>query len=286
MITYQDETFTRTWDKTLAETPENTPNGVDKKYLLTAAQMARFVTDGYLMVENLVPQSLNEAVYRDEQNGIPGHRVWKESENMRAVFELPQVKGIIQGFLGANPVYNHSFLHVVPAHKTDAQNWHADSIIDLRPLAFDVQSFYFAHDTPIEMGPTLILPGSHLRKVNTESIGRYKNIVGQRQLAAKAGTIVFMHHGIWHCAQPNYTDQTRYVFKLRLEPGQEQRGLFNTDDIRSEEVSKIINREGYREWQGNEARLEHNRRATLWRYVTGDDTIDESFEKSFHRMSI
>ena len=74
---------------------------------------------------------------------------------------------------------------MVPAGKTKAQNWHADSIIDLRPLAFDVQAFYFAHDTPKEMGPTLILPGSHLRKVNTESIGRYKNIVGQRQLERK-----------------------------------------------------------------------------------------------------
>jgi ectoine hydroxylase-related dioxygenase (phytanoyl-CoA dioxygenase family) len=277
LITYQDEALTQ---------KPPTDNGVDKKYLLTAAQMARFVTDGFLMVENIVPEQLNEAVYRDEKSGIPGHRFWKESANIRAVFDLPQVKGIIQGLLGKNPVYDHSFLHVVPAGKTQAQNWHADSIIDLRPWAFDVQSFYFSHDAPKEMGPTLILPGSHLRKVNTESIGRYKNIVGQRQLEAKAGTIVFMHHGIWHCAQPNFTDQTRYVFKLRLQPGEEQRGLFNTDDIRSEEVSKILNRDGYRDWQGNEARLEHNRRAQLWRYVTGDDTVDESFEKSFYRMSI
>ncbi len=274
MITYQDERVI---------TPDN---GVAKEYLLTAVQMAHFVTDGFLSVDNLVPEQLNEAVYRDEQKDIPGNRFWKESENIRAVFNLPQVKGIIQGLLGVNPVYDHSFLHVVPAGKTKAQNWHADSIIDLRPLAFDVQAFYFAHDAPKEMGPTLILPGSHLRKVNTESIGRYKNIVGQRQLEAKAGTIVFMHHGIWHCAQPNFTDRTRYVFKLRLQPGQEQRGLFNLDGIKSEEVSRIINREGYQEWQGNEARLEHNRRAALWRYVTGDDTVDESFEKSFYRMSV
>ncbi len=279
MITYQDEFLEQ-------KTPADADIGVDKKYLLTATQMARFVTDGFLMVENIVPEQLNEAVYRDEKSGIPGYRFWKESDNIRAVFELPRVKGIIQGLLGKKPVYDHSFLHVVAAGKTTAQNWHADSIIDLRPLAFDVQSFYFSHDTPKEMGPTLILPGSHLRKVNTESIGRYKNIVGQRQLVAKAGTIVFMHHGIWHCAQPNFTEQTRYVFKLRLQPGEEQRGLFNTDDIRSEEVSKIINKDGYREWQGNEARLEHNRRAALWRYVTGNDTVDESFEKSFYRMSI
>ena len=271
MITYQDER------------PTVADKGVAKEYLLTAVQMAHFVTDGFLMVENIVPEQLNEAVYRDER-ALPRFNFWFNSDNIRAVFDLPQVQGIIQGLVGLNPVYDHSSLHIVNAGHTVAQNWHADSIIDLRPLAFDIQAFYFAHDTPREMGPTLILPGSHLRKVNTESIGRYKNIVGQRQLEAKAGTIVFMHHGIWHCAQPNYTDQTRYVFKLRLRPGQPQRGLFNLEGYTDPSVKEILNRGGFREWQGNEARLEHNRRAALWRYVTGDESVDESFEKSFTRM--
>jgi hypothetical protein len=263
-----------------------TTTGVEKKHLLTARQMAHFVTDGFLMVENLVPEELNQAVYRDQSTlNSPGHRFWPETENIRAVFELPQVKGIIQGLVGLNPGYDHSFLHVVQARHLKAQNWHADSIIDLRPLAFDIQAFYFSHDAPKEMGPTLILPGSHLRKVNTGSIGRYKNIVGQRQLVAKAGTIVFMHHGIWHCAQPNYTDQTRYVFKLRLRPGQEQRGLFNLDGYKDPEVVGIIDN-GYQEWQGNEARLEHNMRARLWRYVTGDDSVDVSFIRSLTGMGV
>jgi ectoine hydroxylase-related dioxygenase (phytanoyl-CoA dioxygenase family) len=121
--------------------------------------------------------------------------------------------------------------------------------------------------------------------VNTFSIGRYKNIVGQRQLSAKAGTIVFMHHGIWHCAQPNFTDKTRYVFKVRLRPGQEQRGLFNTDDYDSPEVAAIF-KKGYQPWQGNEARLDHVERAKLWRYVTGDNRVDVSFEGALTRMSI
>lgn len=265
--------------------PKTDP-GVDKKHLLTAKQMATFVTNGFLMVENIVPDELNEAAYRDQRElSIPGFRFWTDTDNIRAVFDLPQVKGIIQGLVGLNPVYDHSFMHVVKAKHLKAQNWHADSIIDLRPLAFDIQAFYFSHDAPREMGPTLILPGSHLRKANTESIGRYKNIVGQRQLVAKAGTIVFMHHGIWHCAQPNYTDQTRYVFKLRLRPGQEQRGLFNLDGYKDPEVTQIIDK-GYQEWQGNEARIEHNMRARLWRYVTGDDSVDVSFERSLTRMGV
>ena len=110
--------------------------GVDNRYLLTAAQMAHFVTDGFLIVKDLVPDQLNEAVYRDERT-LPRFKFWFNSDNIRAVFDQPRVKGIIQGLVGLNPVYDHSALHIVDAGHHEAQNWHADSIIDLRPLAFD-----------------------------------------------------------------------------------------------------------------------------------------------------
>ncbi|HTK06908.1 MAG TPA: phytanoyl-CoA dioxygenase family protein [Ktedonobacteraceae bacterium] len=261
-------------------------SNVEQQHLLTASQMAHFVTNGYLQLDELVPGAHNEAVLADEKRmSDAGRRFWHQSEALQAVFELPQVKGAVQSFVGVNPVYDHSFLHIVGPSKAKAQEWHADSIIDVRPFAFDIQAFYFAHDAPAEMGPTLVLPGSHLRKVNTASIARYKNIVGQRQLVAKAGTIVFMHHGIWHCAQPNHTNQMRYVFKLRLRPGQVQRGLFNTEGYQDPEVTGIID-QGYQRWQGNEARLEHVQRAKFWRYVTGDDHVDVSFERALTRMSI
>jgi hypothetical protein len=261
-------------------------SNIERQHLLTAGQMAHFVTDGYLQINELVPPAYNEAVLADEKRmSDAGGSFWQRSEAIRVVFELPQVKGAVQSFVGVNPTYDHSYLHIVGPRRDKAQEWHADSVIDVRPFAFDIQAFYFTHDAPAEMGPTLVLPGSHLRKVNTSSTGRYKNIVGQRQLVAKAGTIVFMHHGIWHCAQPNHTDQMRYVFKLRLRPGQVQRNLFNTEGYQDPEVTSVIDR-GYQAWQGNEARLEHIQRAKFWRYVTGDDHVDVSFEKALTRMSI
>lgn len=261
-------------------------SNIEQHHLLTASQMAHFVTDGYLQLDELVPHAHNEAVLADEKRmADAGYNFWQRSEALQAVFELPQVKGATQSFVGVNSIYDHSYLHIVGPRRVKAQEWHADSVIDVRPFAFDVQAFYFTHDTPAEMGPTLVLPGSHLRKVNTNSIARYKNIVGQRQLVAKAGTIVFMHHGIWHCAQPNHTDQMRYVFKLRLRPGQQQRNLFNTEDYQDPEVANII-QQGYQAWQGNEGRLEHVQRAKFWRYVTGDDHVDVSFEETLTRMLI
>ena len=220
---------------------------VTREHLLTAAQMAQFVQDGFLMFDGFVPPELNAPVYADQQAG-KGH--WQTSEAIRNVFEWAPVKGILQSLVGVSPVYDHSALHVVGPQKRDAQVWHADSIIDARPLAFDIQAMYFSHDAPKEMGPTLVLPGSHLRRTSNVSIARYKNIVGQKQLIGKAGTIAFLHHGIWHCAQPNFTDLTRYMFKLRLRTGEEQRGLFNTDGYDDPEVRRIVGAFKHN-WQGD-----------------------------------
>jgi hypothetical protein len=250
--------------------------------------MAEFAVNGFIKLESLVPQELNEAVHEEQKqysNATPGHKYWHQSKLIREVFDLPQVKGVLDSFVGKAPVYDHSFLHIVPAERHSGQSYHGDSVIDTRPFAFDIQAFYFSHDTPEIMGPTLILPGSHLRKISTFSIGRYKNIIGQRRLAAKAGTIAFLHHGMWHCAQPNYTDQTRYVFKLRLRPGQEQRGLFNTDGYDGAEAAEVI-RKGMHTWAGDEARLNQIGAAKFYRYLCGDDRVDFSFEGVLSRMGM
>lgn len=259
---------------------------VAAQYLLSATQMATFAVDGFLFLDGFVPQELNERVYADmRKNPQAGGRFWAESAPVREVFDLPGVKGIIQSLLGQNPVYDHSHLHLVQPGQKKAQAWHQDSLIDTRVHAFDVQAFYFPHDTPIEMGPTLVLPGSHLRRTNNFSIGRYKNILGQIQLAGKAGTLGFLHHGIWHCAMPNRTDNLRYMFKLRLRPGQPQRGLFDLTGHDGPDVAAIFRRR--HEWQGSdESRIESLQRAKFWRYLTGDDRVDVSMEGALTRMGI
>jgi hypothetical protein len=260
---------------------------VERKHLLTARQMADFAVNGFLVLDQIVPQEYNEralAEMREFAGG--GYRYWFESNVIREIFELPQVKGAVQSFVGTNPGYDHSFLHVVPAKHLKGQTYHADSLIDTRPFGYDVQAFYFCHDAPQEMGPTLVLPGSHLRKVSNGSIGRYKNVVGQRQLVSKAGSIAFLHHGIWHCAQPNFTDTTRYVFKLRLRPGQVQRSLFNTEGYNSQELHDYVYKAGHHSWCGDESRVNQLNIAKFWRYLTGDDRVDASFEGTLTRMGI
>jgi hypothetical protein len=255
-------------------------------FLLRPDQVADFVTDGIVTLEPRVPAELNEDVIAAIK-GYEGDRYycWRDLPVLHQVMDLPWISGAIRSFVGAKPVYDHSFAHVIPARHPRAQNWHADSVIDTRALGFDLQVFYYPQATTEEMGATLVLPGSHLRRAKNGALGVYRNIVGQRQLACEAGTVVLMHQGIWHCAQPNQTDITRYMFKLRVRPQGEQRGLFATAGYDDPAVSSRIY-DGDHDFAGAEIHIEHIQRAKLWRYLVGDDSVDVSYEGALTRMGI
>ena len=230
--------------------------------LLSARQMAQFVIDGFLEFDDIIPQDLVEAVYADELKAVDEsglktqfrwhitdnpHGFYEFSEAVREVHALPAVKAVLQSLLGPRHQANHSALHATPPLLKQAQNWHVDAggrrqvrLPKIDPYSFDILTAFFAHDTPHEMGPTLILPGSHMRSVLGPDVGRYKNIVGQRRLSGKAGRIVFFHEAMWHCAQPNATEQWRFMFKIRYNPQVPQRKQFDTDGWDSPEIRRFF----------------------------------------------
>ena len=253
---------------------------VDKQYLLTTKQMAQFVADGFLRFDGLVPDELNRAACAEMEAGVPRGRagaplaeLWTDAA-VGQVVRLPQIQGIIHSLVGPDPLYDHHAVHTVDANHEHGQIWHADAIIDTR-LHFDIQLFYFAHDTPREMGGTMFLPGSHYRRISESDVARYQNFLGQMPMVCKAGTVAVAHHGIWHCAQPNLTGRKRYMFKLRLNPTVRQKKLWNIDDIDDAEIPALLN--ANHRWYGNEVRLEVVNRIKLWRFLTGDESYDVSY---------
>jgi hypothetical protein len=265
----------------------------DARYLLDSKQVASFVARGFLRFDEIVPRALCDETLAEiaagtrpshyqAKHGEPASRwpgqpledVWPDSVGLAAIIRSPAIAGIIQSLVGPRPIYDHHYAHAIEPNQRWSQPWHADAIVDPR-TAFDIQLFFFFQDTPRAMGGTMILPGSHLRRVNESDVARYQNFVGQLPTVCNAGTLLVCHHGIWHCGQPNITPTRRVMLKLRLNPSVPQRLLWNTADLADPVIPGILG--SPEPWHGNEARLEVVNRIKLWRHLTGDASFDVDY---------
>src|SRR6478752_2815629 len=253
---------------------------VDRKHRLTSVEMAHFVSHGSLALSAVVPDSLNERAIGVLDAGLPGHpygtpldTVFPVGSFVRELLDLPAVAGAVQSLVGPDPVIDHHAVHVRPPHGGEAQNMHGDAILDTRADAFDVQLMYYPREVTLEQGGTLSVPGTHLRRINQTGIGRYQNLAGQTRLTCEAGTVVLLHHGIWHGGRRNDSDQPRYMFKIRFNPTVPQVRLWNTDDLGDPRVGDEL-RTVFDWYEPAAGRLEVHNRVLLWRALTGDDTFD------------
>ena len=255
----------------------------DRKHLLTSVQMAQFVASGSLRMDAVVPDEMNAEAIDVLKAGIPAvpygtplAETFAEGSFGQRLVQLPEIAGAIHSLVGPDPTVDHHAVHIREAGEGEAQNLHADAIIDVRPDAFDVQLMYYPQEVTLEMGGTLSIPGSHLRRINESDTGRYQNLRGQTRLTCPAGTVVFLHHGIWHGGRRNDSDTDRYMFKIRFNPTVRQVRLWNTDDLYDEQVAAELG--AYFPWYETATRrLEIYNRVKLWQALIGDDTYDPDY---------
>ena len=172
-----------------------------------------------------------------------------------------------------------------------SQHTHQDSTIDPR-TAFDLQIMYYPHAVTRDMGGTRFIPGTHLRKVSEVALGRYQNLRGQQHMVCEAGTLLFMHHGIWHGGGVNLSDRTRHMFKIRMHSsGPQTRGWDLSDLPEKGPQRPIFYRKSPPEpdtvasilttpepwFEQDTGRLEYVNRIKLWRYLTEDPDADMDY---------
>ena len=283
---------------------------------LTTREMARFVAEGYLRFDALVPEALNERVVEELRlilptklgrfgpdlptepeglaqpaTGTPLSACYPPPSALGEVLRLPEVQGIVASLVGPDPVFDHDFIHFIPPRAGYTQPLHMDAIIDTADPTFDVQLFYFPRAVAAGEGGTRFVPGTHLRRVRAEGISRYQRIRGEEQFEGPAGTLLVFHHGLWHAGQRNPSETERWMYKIRLNPRVPQRRLWNTGDldalhndysdhifatVPADSVGRILR--GRQPWQrGHEERYDLTARARLWRYLTGDDRYDVDY---------
>jgi hypothetical protein len=253
------------------------------KNLLTSVQMAHFVAHGSLRMDAVVPDEMNQQAIEVLKAGVPAvpygtplSETFEDGSFVDRLVNLPEIAGAIHSLVGPEPTVDHHAVHIRKAHEGEAQNLHGDAIIDVRPDAFDMQLMYYPQEVTLEMGGTLSVPGSHLRRTNETDTGRYQNLRGQTRLTCPAGTVVFLHHGIWHGGRRNDSDIDRYMFKIRFNPTVRQVRLWNTEDLYDDAVAAELNT-SFPWYESATGRLEIYNRVKLWQALSGDDTFDPDY---------
>ena len=293
--------------------------------LLTTEQMAEFASSGCLFFDELIDKETNKE-FLDDIGHTSADKVdsmQTYNKNIKATSSIPRIKagsplknaypvnsplekilknevvaGAIQSLVGSNPVVDHQALHLTfpskffkGANKRQmSQGNHQDSTIDPRST-FDIQVFYFPTEVTKEMGGTRYHPGTHLRIVNEFAIARYQNILGQKSIVCKPGTIGIFHNGLWHGAGVNFSDEIRYMFKVRLQPTEKQellwdpekrykplpnRALYWTDENKEETINDIL-MQSYPWQEADTNRLDKINVVKFWRLLTGHKKMDVDY---------
>ena len=271
----------------------------DPPVLLSSLQVADFVGLGYLRFDGLVPDSINEDVTRTIDTRLQelggntrqvehslqkehhlaqqaGHVIWdcfEATSSFGQILRLPVVRGAIESLVGPDPWYDHHAVHL-REQGTPSQNLHGDGVIDTR-AAFDIQLMYYPSGATAVGGATMIIPGSHLRQINGDDAARYQNIRGQTYLECSPGTVVVLHHGIWHGGRRNRTPDIRCMVKFRMNPRVEQVRLWDTSDLEDPEIRRQVREHLDIRLAWHDQNLERLQRVALFRHISGQPDFSE-----------
>lgn len=209
-------------------------------------QMRQFVCDGVIVLDSHADNTFADADFHQRvydklesihrNGGETGNNILPQIPELQSVLDAPKVSGALQSILGENYMqYPHRI--VVPSEPLSPEQrdielrgdengppmgegslsysyWHKDTYPPLGRTRYHVPRFlflfYFPQDTPPEMGPTRVIPGSHYQDQLAEEDHRYAFVPDQ----IRAGTCVLASFDIEHAGMSNRTDLTRFMVKF------------------------------------------------------------------------
>ena len=187
---------------------------VDKRYLLTDDQMRHFIVNGYVIVNTDLPASFHDFIYGRteevfEKEGNPGNNLLPRIPEVQTVFDDKWVIGGLISVLGEDYYMQpHRHPHF-NRPKSEGQRMHQDGGRRWSHHTRRLLVFYYPQDTPLELGPTGIVPGSHY--YNTPDGA---TVSDELPVCGKAGTVAIVNYDLWHRGMPNRTDKNRYMMKF------------------------------------------------------------------------
>ena len=183
-------------------------------HLLSDAQMRHFIVNGYVTVTTELPAQFHDAVYEKtvsvfDKEGNPGNNLLPRIPEIQRIFDDPNVSGALTSLLGADyymqphrhPHYNPPGSGGQGLHQDGGKRWshHTRRLLVL----------YYPQDTPVELGPTGVVPMSHYY-----STGEGAGVSPEQPVVGEAGTVAFANYDLWHRAMPNSSEKRRYMMKF------------------------------------------------------------------------
>lgn len=235
-------------------------------------QIRRFICDGVLVLDSGVEPSVHQKIYdkiqwNNTREFNMGNNVLPRVAELQQILDSPVIHGAVQSILGDDYILHpHRFMHASePLEESERNltlkgdehappmgegsiaqsNWHQDGHCPLSRARYHVPRFamilYFPQDTPVERGPTRVIPGTQLQPYLRKSDYPFAFVCDR----IKAGTCFLIAWDIAHAALSNFTDSSRYMLKFifmrtrnpvapswsggaaKWQPPQERLGRFN-----------------------------------------------------------
>ncbi|UVI30060.1 HEAT repeat domain-containing protein [Paenibacillus spongiae] len=189
--------------------------------LLTDEQMRTFITNGFLILKTDFSDAFHEQLMAQlnlvyENEGNPGNNLLPRIRELQKVFDHPVITGALTSVLGEDYMlhaHRHGHYNASPV----AGGWHKDSYWGYGRMRnhhpWWAMIMYFPQDTPVELGPTGVMPGT--QNYETRTFAKDDN-AEEAVASGKAGTFALIHYDIWHRSTPNVLGQHRYMLKFEF----------------------------------------------------------------------
>ncbi len=256
---------------------------------LSDDQMASFVINGYHILKPDLRTGLNQEIYDalDAMSTNPGDGVLEAVPQLNQVWNSPEMVGALTSLLGPDyEMFPHRHCHR-NAPGTPSQQIHQDNLNDLRidggqirqPDRIDlILAMYYPQDVTSNMGPTLILPGTHVLQALPERMASQGNFRDQVIATVEAGSVVILHYDIWHAGTANTSKTVRYMLKFLFQrTSNPSVPSWNHDPSSDASIRRRLESENPMSMQRGLSAKQRHLRTRMWNRLAGDQALDLSY---------
>ena len=266
-----------------------TNTATDSRHLMTDDEMASFVINGYHIVKPSLPTGFNQEVY-DELEALPsnpGDGIYEAVPKLKQVYESPEMQGALTSMLGPGyEMFPHRHCHR-NSPGTPSQQIHQDNLNDLRIEDGQVRApdrvelvlaMYYPQDVASNMGPTVVLPGTHMLKAMPDRMASQGNFKQQYTATVDAGSVVILHYDIWHAGSANTSDTVRYMLKFLFQRANlPDVPSWRHDSENDASVRQRLEAESPMALQRSLNAKQRHMRLRMWNYLSGTARLDMSY---------